>query len=143
VLVAADRLAALLTDIHNPLALTKNFDGQLSDQHGLWVRFSHRLPDALARHLKLKVDVAHLIDDPPDFLFGLIRSSYVWADNVLYEEDLATRTAGGHGALYYDALAERLRPLLEERLGAATNAVASYWYSAWVAAGKPDVKTLR
>lgn len=139
VLEAADNLAGLLTDLHNPLALTENADGQLSRQPGIWVRFSVRLPEVLEGRLKIKPDVAYLVDDPNGYLFSIMRSTYVWLDNVLYQEDLATRRAGGRTDLYYDTLVEGERPIVEQQLGLATRHVASYWYTAWVAAGRPEL----
>ena len=44
ILAESDVLAGLVTDLHNPLALTDNADGQKTGQHGLWMRFSARLP---------------------------------------------------------------------------------------------------
>jgi hypothetical protein len=143
ILDAADQLALLLTDLHNPLALTQNYDGQLSGQSGLWMRVTVRLPEALFGQLKLDADVAHLVDDPNGNVFAILRATYVWVDNVLYEDDLAARHAGGYGAAYFEALRDRLRPLVSERLGAASRCVASYWYSAWVAAGKPSLEAGR
>jgi hypothetical protein len=141
ILEEADRLALLLTDLHNPLALTENYDGQRSEQPGLWVRFSVRLPETLAGQLGLDTDVAHLLDDPDGYVFAIIRATYVWADNILYEDDLAARRGGGYGPTYFEALRGQLRPLLRERLAAASRCVASYWYSAWVAAGKPALES--
>jgi hypothetical protein len=141
ILTEADRLAAILTDLHNPLAVTEDSDGQKAGQSGLWVRFSVRLPEALEGKLSLDPDVAHLIDDPHGFVLSILRASYVWIDNILYEDDLASRMSAGQGDLYYDSLRERLKPLVKARLRAAAQNVASYWYSAWVAAGKPSLET--
>jgi len=143
ILAEADRLAGLVADLHNPLAVTEDFDGQRAGQGGLWTRFAVRLPEALLGQLHLSVDVAHLIDDPHGFVFSVMRASYIWADNVLYEEDLASRTSAGQSDLYYEALRERLKPLVQARLELAARNVASYWYTAWVAAGKPAIETAR
>lgn len=139
ILAEADRLAGLVADLHNPLAVTEDFDGLRAGQGGLWTRFAVRLPEALAGRLDLDLDVAHLIDDPHGFVFSIMRASHVWFDNVLYEEDLASRTSAGQSDLYYEALRERLRPLLQARLEQAARNVASYWYTAWAAAGKPTI----
>ena len=53
ILAESDTLAGLVADLHNPLALTENADGQKTDQHGLWVRFSARLPEAMEKRSKL------------------------------------------------------------------------------------------
>ena len=43
-----------MADLHNPLALTDNVDGQKTGQHGLWVRFSSKLPEAMDKKLNLE-----------------------------------------------------------------------------------------
>jgi hypothetical protein len=139
ILEEADLLAGLLTDLHNPLALTENFDGQKTHQDGLWQRFSVRLPEA-ATGLRIDADAAHLIDDPPGHVFGMIRATYVWADNIVYEEELA-RSGGVAGSLqYFSAFMDRCGEILRQRLGWAARDVSSYWYTAWVAAGKPPLE---
>jgi hypothetical protein len=143
ILTEADWLALYLTDLHNPLALTEDYDGQRSGQAGLWARVTVRLTEALAGQLDLKADVAHLIDRPREHIFSILRDTYVWHDNILLEDDIAFRSAGGYGELYYESLRERLKPVLRQRLGAASRNVASYWYSAWVAAGRPDLTPRR
>ena len=140
ILEASDNLAGLLLDLHNPLALTENNDGQRSRQPGVWLRISVRLPQTLEGRVKIKPDVAYLVDDPNGFVFSIIRATYVWLDNVLYEEDLATRRSGGRTDLYYDNLLEGLKPLIEIQLNKATRHIASYWYTAWVAAGRPELR---
>jgi hypothetical protein len=140
ILEESDTLAGLVTDLHNPLALTENADGQKTGQHGLWIRFSERFPDSLGDDLKLDPDAAHYLDDPDAHVFSLINDTYVWLDNLLYLEELARRGRSGYGELYYEALASQAGPILKDRLGRAAGAVGSYWYTAWTAAGRPQLK---
>jgi len=140
ILTESDTLAGLVTDIHNPLAVTDNADGQKSDQHGLWVRFSTRLPEAAEKSLKLSPDAAHYLDDPKEYVFSMLRGTYVWVDNVLYQEELARRGKAGYTEIYYEALISRLSEVLRSRLSQAAGDVGSYWYTAWTAAGRPDLK---
>jgi hypothetical protein len=44
ILTDSDALASLVIDIRNPLALTDNADGQKTEQHGLWQRYSRACP---------------------------------------------------------------------------------------------------
>jgi hypothetical protein len=140
ILAESDVLAGLVADIHNPLALTDNADGQKTGQHGLWARFSIRFPESLKNGLKLDLDTSHLLDDPKEYVFGMVNAVYVWADNLMYLEELARRGKGGYTEIYYESLALRAGPLLRERLARATDDVASYWYTAWTAAGRPELK---
>jgi len=140
ILAESDVLAGLVAEAHNPLALTRNADGQETGQHGLWMRFSVRLPDAAQKKLDLHADAAHLLDRPDDHVFSMMTSSYIWLDNLLYQEDIVRRSSSGFGEIYYDTLDRRVGPILRDRLSAAASDVGSYWYTAWTAAGRPELK---
>ena len=142
ILAESDLLAGLVADLHNPLALTDNADGQKTGQHGLWTRFSVRLPEVLQilNRLKLDPDAAHFLDQPKEHAFSILNATYVWLDNALYEEDLAKRGKPGYGDIYYEDLAGRAGPLVRDRLSRAAGNVGSYWYTAWTEAGRPELK---
>ena len=73
ILTESDMLAGLVADLHNPLALTDNADGQKTGQHGLWVRFSARFPEvAGGQRLKLDPEAARFLDKPKDYVFSMI-----------------------------------------------------------------------
>ena len=140
ILTESDTLAAYVADLQNPLALTDNFDGQKTGQHGLWVRFSIKLSEAMDKKLNFGGGTARLIDDPKGYVFSMITATYIWLDNLLYVEELAKRGQSGYTELYYDMLAEKLGPLMKGRLEEATTDAGSYWYTAWTAAGRPELK---
>lgn len=140
ILEESDRLAALVTDLHNPLALTENADGQKTSQHGLWIRFGVKLPEAMGKDLGLDPDAAHFLDNPNEHVFSIMNGTYVWLDNLLYEEELAHRGHGGYGERYFESFALRAGRLLKERLSHAAGEAGSYWYSAWSQAGRPELK---
>ncbi|HEX6736667.1 MAG TPA: hypothetical protein VF310_00210, partial [Vicinamibacteria bacterium] len=104
---------------------------------GLWVRFTLKFPDSLPKGLGLDPDAAHLLDDPKGYVFSMINGTYVWLDNLLYQEELAKRGQSGYGEIYYEAMGQRAGSLLRARLSQATGDVGSYWYTAWSAAGRP------
>jgi len=140
ILVESDALAALVADLKNPLALTDNADGQKTGQHGLFVRFSARLPEAMDRRLKLSPEAARYLDDPKEYSFGMIAATYIWLDNLLYQEALAKRGKSGYTEIYYESFELRCGEILRDRLSEAAADAGSYWYTAWVAAGKPELK---
>jgi len=140
ILTESDTLAGYVADLHNPLALTENADGQKTGQHGLWVRFSTKLTEAMDKHLSFSGTAARLIDDPKGYVFAMVNDVYIWLDNLLYLEELAKRGQGGYTELYYETFGEKAGPLLKSRLEDATTDAGSYWYTAWTAAGRPDLK---
>jgi hypothetical protein len=142
ILNASDDLAGLVADLHNPLAVTENADGQKSGQHGLWVRFTEKLPEVLAGHggLKLSSDAARYLDDPNEYVFSMVNASYIWVDNILYGEELARRGKAGYTEIYYESLERRVRRRVQELLSLAAEDAGSYWYTAWTDAGRPKLK---
>jgi hypothetical protein len=140
ILAESDLLSQLVADLHNPLALTDNSDGQKTNQHGLWIRITAKLPEAMKNKLKLDPDAAHLLEEPRPFVFSIVNGTYVWLDNLLYEEELARRGKGGYTEIYFEDLAVRVGPLIKQRLSQAAAHAGSYWYTAWTEAGRPDLK---
>jgi hypothetical protein len=140
ILTESDTLAGYVADLHNPLALTENYDGQKTGQHGLWVRVSNKLPEAMDKKLNFGGSAARLIDDPKGYVFSMITQTYIWLDNLLYQEELAKRGQSGYTEIYYDTLAEKAGQLLKDRLQEATTDAGSYWYTAWTTAGRPELK---
>lgn len=140
ILAESDTVAAYVADLSNPLALSDNFDGQKTGQHGLWVRFGTKLPEAMDKRLKLGAEAARFLDDPKGQVFAIAAGSYIWLDNLLYEEELAKRGQSGYGELYYESLEQRAGQLLRARLAHAATDVGSYWFTAWTAAGRPELK---
>ncbi len=139
ILTEADLLARLVARLHNPLLLTGNGDGQKSEQHGLSARFSEKGLEASQDRLKFETDAAVFLDDPKEFAFSTVNATYIWLDNILYLEELAKRGKLGYDTAYYAEFQRRLAPLLSERLSRAAEAVGSFWYTAWAAAGRPPL----
>jgi hypothetical protein len=140
ILAESDTLSGYVADLSNPFALTENSDGQKTGQHGLWMRFGTRLHDAMDKQLKLGPEAARYLDDPAAQAFASAGFAYIWLDNILYEEALSRRGQSGYGELYFETLAKRAGPLLKARLEQAATDVGSYWYTAWTAAGRPELK---
>lgn len=140
ILTESDTLAGLAADLSNPLALTENSDGQKTGQHGLWVRFSVRLPEVMDSHLKLSPEAARYLENPKEYVLTDMNGTYVWLDNLLYEEEIAKRGQSGYAESYYDAFGVRAGRILKDRLEQAVADVGSFWYTAWTAAGRPELK---
>ena len=140
ILAESDTLGGYVADMSNPLALSDNADGQKTGQYGLWVRFTTKLPEAMDKRLKLGAEAARFLDDPKGHVFAMATAAYIWLDNLLYEEDLARRGQSGYGELYYESLERRAGALLRARLDQAATDVGSYWFTAWTAAGRPELK---
>jgi hypothetical protein len=140
ILAESDVLGGLVVDLHSPLNLTDNYDGQKTGQHGLWVRLVEKLPQAMGKELRVSPDAANYLDNPKEYVFSMMLGTYVWLDNTLYLEELARRGKSGYGDPYFEDLARRVGPILRERLARASEDAGSYWYTAWTVAGRPELK---
>ena len=140
ILLGSDEIAGYMVDLNSPLNLTRNRDGQDTGQHGLWLRLTERLPQAMGKKLKLRSDAANFLDKPKEYVFSIMLETYVWVDNVLYIDALARRGKQSYSAFYFDDFARRAGPILRERLSHAAEDAGSYWYTAWTAAGRPELE---
>jgi hypothetical protein len=93
----------------------------------------------------LKPGVVEAIDDPTGMAFEIILNSYIWADNLLRADTHARdpqrvyANAEAFDEAYYQKLFTLTGPMAEQQMSAAATAVASYWYTAWLRAGRPPL----
>ena len=66
--------------------------------------------------------------------------NHIWVDNILYADNLAHRGKSAYSGPYFEALELRAGRLLSEILSDAAADVGSFWYTAWTAAGRPELK---
>ena len=139
ILTESDVLALFVAEVHNPLALTDNADGQKTGQHGLWIRSSVKLVEAMKDRLKVEPDAARYLDEPDEYVFSMIEASYVWLDNLLYADLLARKGKAGYGEIFIESFEMRAGRNVADRLSRAAEDAGSYWYTAWTAAGRPEL----
>jgi len=140
ILREADAVAILAADLNNPLVLSENFDGTKTDQAGLAKRFGTQLAESMEGRLKLNPEAARLLDNPREYVFASLVRNHIWVDNILYADALAHRGKTAYGGSYFEALELRAGRLLSEVLSDAAADVGSFWYTAWTAAGRPELK---
>lgn len=152
----ATYLAHYVEDAHVPLHTTLNYDGQLSNQKGLHSRFESELPEKFGKNYEYDFPdsiVAILV--PLDFAFETVLESYSMLGRILESdrrlaaelegEALKTvkqengRTVVQYSAEYYKRFESYLGGVPRERMEKGAVAVARYWYTAWVNAGKPPL----
>jgi len=160
--LAAD-LGHYIGDAHMPLHTSANHDGQLSDQKGIHSLWESRLPELFAKNYKLNVPYAHHYDDVHKAIWDMINDTHSLAQPLLdIDKKLRTATpenqvfkmdADGkvlkskyNTAVFADEYAKKLHDqlngMVESQMKKAIEATASFWYTAWVDAGKPDLSDL-
>lgn len=159
ILKLSAELGHYIADAHVPLHASMNHNGQLSNQHGIHGFWESRVPELLAdKEWDFLVGRAMYIDNPGDFIWKRVLESAAAADTVLRiekelsqtmseEQKFAFEQRNGvlikqYSSFYTKSYDRLLNGMVERRMRDAIFAVASFWYTAWVNAGQPDLRTL-
>lgn len=151
-------LGHYIADAHVPLHASNNHDGQLTGQKGIHGFWESRIPELLAeKQFDFFIGKAVYIDHPSEFIWGKVLESSLAADSVLrfektLNENFDKRSHAfekrnnnftrQYSSEYTIAYNEALGGMVERRMRESIFAVASFWYTAWVNAGQPDLKSL-
>lgn len=153
-----------IADAHVPLHASSNHNGQLTDQRGIHGFWESRIPELLAEKeapnggWDFFIGKAEHIRNPLDFIWQRVLESAAASDTVLkFEKDLSKKISPDqkysfeerngvvvrqYSSTYTIKYNEILRGMVERRMRQAIYAVASFWYTAWVNAGQPDLTKL-
>jgi hypothetical protein len=132
-------IAFYVGEMYVPVNVSKNGDGEPTGQHGLRERFDSRLLEAYSDKLDVETPSAIYLDRPEEYAVSIPRKSYIWVDNILYFDYLSRMGVESYDRFYYEGMWLRAEPLLEQLLRSAALDTASFWYTAWVVARKPEL----
>lgn len=158
ILKTSANLGHYIADAHVPLHLTQNFDGQLTHQNGIHALWESRLPELFSAKYSLYAGKARYINNPLTEAFKICRASFSCVDSVLilerklnarfpqdkkYEMVLrGNRKVKDYSVAYSTAYHSLLNGMVRRRIRSAILAVGSFWYSAWIDAGQPNLDRL-
>jgi len=132
-------LAHYVADAHDPLHTTQNFDGQLSKQPGLADRFEIRLPDRYSKLFIMRSETADKIDDPTEYAFQDCLEANIWVDLIVWSDLRAREGLPDYTDDYFDRFYGHVGATLVRELNTAGRDAGSYWYTAWLNAGQPQL----
>jgi hypothetical protein len=159
ILKLSAELGHYIADSHVPLHVNSNHNGQLSGQAGIHGFWESRLPELLAdKQWDFFIGKADYISDPLGFTWKRVVESSAASDSVLKFEKLLSQRIGTdqkysfeerngivlkqYASSYAIAYDKMLNNMVERRMRQSIYAVSSFWYTAWVNAGQPDLKNL-
>ena len=146
-------------DAHVPLHTTKNYNGQLTGQKGIHGFWESRVPELfLDEEYNLFVGKAFYIESPLDYAWETIRASHDAVDSVLkFEKELTKQfgtdkkfsfeqrgrvTVKVYSKEFSQAYQQLLNNMQERRIRLSIISTGSFWFTAWVNAGKPNLNEL-
>ncbi len=133
----AAALGHYVADAHDPLHTTENYDGQLTGQPGLEGRFGSSQIDRYQSFFMLHPDDATKIEDPTEHAFDIVLEAHTWVDHILLADRQAVAGLRDYNDDYFDRFYSRVGSITMREINAAAHDVGSYWYTAWLNAGRP------
>lgn len=135
-LKAAD-LGHYVADAHMPLHITRNYDGQYTNQTGVHSRYETQMINADSSLIIYNGDSCNYISDINNFVFGFIYNDYKYVDSVLKADSISHAIAGNYGSVYLQQLWQRSGNFTIRLFKNASNFLTRLVYTAWVNAGSP------
>ncbi len=132
-------IAYYVGELWVPVNVSKYGDGDPIGQEGLRERFDSRLLEVYGEKLKVETPAAIYLDRPAEYAVSIPVKSYVWVDNILLNDYIARRGVASYDRFYYEGLWLRASLIISQMLEGVSRDIASYWYTAWVKAGKPEL----
>ena len=155
----ADDLAHYIEDANVPLHTTNNYDGQLTNQKGLHALWESTIPELkLSNYDLYSKHKATYIKNKPAAIWNAIRTAHALLPGLFQQEKEVAKNFpdsskyiekmyyGKKTKVYTNAFAKRyaaaLSSTISNQLIKSANMVADFWLSAWIDAGKPNLKSL-
>ena len=132
-------MAHYIGDAHVPFHAVLNYDGQLTNQHGLHSRFESETYERYRNKLKIRPVPIRVTKAPRDFVFDTLVVGAGLVDPILAADRDAIGSRDVYDRAYYEAFFARTRPTLERRLSEAIAATAAVITKAWEEGGKPSL----
>ena len=152
-------LGHYIADAHVPLHANSNHNGQYTNQQGIHGFWESRVPELLAeKQWDFMIGKAQYIKDPGAYIWDRVLESAKASDSVLNFERELTKQFGEdqkysfeerngklirqYSSAFTIAFNKKLDGMIEHRMRLSISSVASFWFTAWINAGQPDLKEL-
>lgn len=143
VLIFAADLAHYVADGHQPMHSIINYNGQLTGQKGIHKRYETEMVERYENEIVASIlkDSLYSISDPLAFIFNYITESNSYNPVIFAADNFAYKFYGSRESEeYYKLIWFKTKYVTFNRMNAASNALSSFYYSAWLTAGKPNLK---
>jgi hypothetical protein len=163
ILFLASDLGHYIGDAHMPLHTSANHDGQLTNQKGIHALWEARIPEMFGKNYNYHTEEAKYIENVETATWALVMDSHSFvepllladrktketfpAENIFQKDDKGNPARNKFNDLifsdeYATKFNEAMNGMVENQMRKAIVATSSFWYTAWVNAGKPNLDDL-
>lgn len=139
VLFASD-LGHYVGDGHMPMHITRNYNGQYTNNDGIHSRYESTMINSYISQINYTGENIEFISDVNQYVFDYIYSNYQYVDSVIaadnYAKSISSNTSSSE---YKTALWNYSKGFTIRLFKNASHALAELIYSAWVEAGSPSM----
>lgn len=129
-------------DGHMPLHVTRNYNGQETNNKGIHSRYESKMILQYAGSITGEIKPAEYIQNVDSFVFGYLYQSNRLYDSILKADHIAKQVAGSNESdAYLASLWGNTGQFTQSLLAESTHALGSLIYTAWVRAGSPVIDT--
>jgi len=159
ILFNAANIGHYIADACTPLHNTKFYNGRTPEERGIHAFWETRLPMLTAENFNFLVGRAEYLAQPQHFAWQLVKESNAAVDTIymvldemktlippdrMYVFEKAGQSTGRQFSEEYSMLFnQKLNGMVERQMRKSVLAVGSFWYTAWVDAGQPDLRKLQ
>ncbi|MDP2414842.1 zinc dependent phospholipase C family protein [Daejeonella sp.] len=152
-------LGHYVSDAHVPLHTTENYNGQLSGQTGIHGFWESRLPELFSTEYDFITGPAKYLENPLKESWKIIRNSHSLLDSTLLVEARLNKNMASdlkfsfserkdkverqYSKEYARAYHNALKGMVENQMRASVLITGSFWFSAWVDAGQPQLRNFQ
>jgi hypothetical protein len=140
--LSAAILAHYVAAAHDPFNTTADSTGKVAGQPGINERFNTALVDRYQLFFFVKPNEAAFIRDPTDHAFDMVMNAHAWLEIVLLSDNQAHEGLASYSDQYYDHFYAQAGAVLVRQFSDASTDVGSYWMTAWINAGRPQLPSL-
>ena len=155
ILYVSANIGHYIADATVPLHTSEYYDGRIPEQKGIHAFWESRMPELFSDNYDLFTGRAEYIENPLDKAWELIESSHNCIDTILAidnylrlnfpsdkkfsYENKGQMTVKVYSKEYSQLFHTMLGGMIEDRMKVAIKTVGSFWYTAWVNAGQPNL----
>jgi hypothetical protein len=132
-------LANYVAEAHDPFNTTENFDGKLTGQRGINERFNTILITRYGSYFPMSPHDASFVSDPTDYAFDMCLEAHSLVESLLLADRHALHGLPTYTDDYYGSFYNLTAAALIRQLSSASTDVGSYWLTAWINAGRPQL----
>jgi len=139
----ASDLGHYVADGHMPLHITRNYNGQYSNQNGIHSRYESQMINSYSSQINYAGGDVDTIENISNYVFDFIYNNYNYVDSVLAADNFAKSFSGGsYSSLYYQKMWEYSSSFTIDLFRRASLTLTSIIYKAWKEAGSPTVTNI-